>query len=69
MMLPVLADRTKLAPFLILKRKDLPKEKLPTGFLFKCIKKNGGTLRKNECRFHMRAKVNLPEKVRTLINL
>jgi hypothetical protein len=40
-MLSVLADRAKLAPFVILKRKDLLKEKLPTGIIFKCIKKNG----------------------------
>jgi len=40
-MLSFLADKTKLAPFLILKRKDLPKEKLTTGFIFKCIKKEG----------------------------
>jgi len=40
-MLSVLVDRTKLAPFVTLKRKDLPKEKLPTGIIFKCIKKNG----------------------------
>jgi hypothetical protein len=37
----ILADRTKLAPFVILKGKDVPKEKLPTGIIFKCIKKNG----------------------------
>jgi len=40
-MLSVLANRTKLAPFVILKRKDLPKEKLPTRIIFKCIKKDG----------------------------
>jgi len=40
-MLSVPADRTKLAPFVILKRKDLLKEKPPTGIIFKCIKKNG----------------------------
>jgi hypothetical protein len=39
-MLSVLADRTQLAPFVILKRKDLPREKLPAGIIFKCIKKN-----------------------------
>jgi hypothetical protein len=38
-MLSVLADRTKLAPFVTLKRKDLPKEKLPIGIIFNCIKK------------------------------
>jgi len=40
-MLSVQADRTKLVPFFILNRKDLPKENLTTGFTFKCIKKNG----------------------------
>jgi len=37
-MLSVLADITKLAPFVILKRKALPKEKFPTGIIFKYIK-------------------------------
>jgi len=40
-MVSFLADRTKLAPFLILKGKDLPKETLTTGLTFKCIKKMG----------------------------
>jgi hypothetical protein len=40
-MLSVVADRTKLATFVILKRKALPKEKLPTGIIFKSIEKNG----------------------------
>jgi hypothetical protein len=39
-MLSVLADRMKLALFVIPKKKDLPKEKLPTGIIFKCIKNN-----------------------------
>jgi hypothetical protein len=34
-MLSVLADRRKLTPFVILKRKNLPKEKLPTGIIYK----------------------------------
>jgi hypothetical protein len=38
-MLSVLADGRKLTPFVILKRKNLPKEKLPTGFIFKCNEK------------------------------
>jgi hypothetical protein len=38
-MLSVLVDRMKLVPFVILKRKDLPKENLPTVIIFKCIKK------------------------------
>jgi hypothetical protein len=38
--LSVVADRTKLTTFVILKRKALPKEKLPTGIIFNCIKKN-----------------------------
>jgi hypothetical protein len=36
MMLSVLADGRKLTPFVILRRKNLPKEKLPTGIIFKC---------------------------------
>lgn len=36
--LAVLADWMKLTQFLILKRKNLPKEKLPTGDTFKCNK-------------------------------
>jgi hypothetical protein len=35
-MLSVLADGRKQSPFVILKRKNLPKEKLPTGIIFKC---------------------------------
>jgi hypothetical protein len=38
-MLSVLADGRKLTPFVILKTKNLPKEKLPTGIVFKCNKK------------------------------
>jgi hypothetical protein len=38
-MLSVLADGSKLTPFVILWRKNLPKEKLPTGIIFKCNKK------------------------------
>jgi hypothetical protein len=38
-MLSVLADGRKLTPFVILKRKNLPKEKLPTGIIFKCNEK------------------------------
>jgi hypothetical protein len=34
-MLPVLADGRKLTPFVNLKKKNLPKEKLPTGIIFK----------------------------------
>jgi hypothetical protein len=37
--LSVLADGRKLTPFVILRRKNLPKEKLPTGIIFKCNKK------------------------------
>jgi hypothetical protein len=35
-MLSVPADGRKLTPFVILERKNLPKEKLPTGITFKC---------------------------------
>jgi hypothetical protein len=38
-MLSVLADGRKLTPFVILKRKNLPKEKLPTGIIVKCNEK------------------------------
>jgi hypothetical protein len=38
-MLSVLADGRKLTPFVILRRKNLPKEKLPTGIIFKCNEK------------------------------
>jgi hypothetical protein len=38
-MLSVLADGKKLTPFVILRRKNLPKEKLPTGIVFKCNEK------------------------------
>jgi hypothetical protein len=38
-MLSVLADGRKLTPFDILRRKNLPKEKLPTGIMFKCNEK------------------------------
>jgi hypothetical protein len=38
-MLSVLADGRKLTPFVILKRKNLPNEKLPTGIMFKCNEK------------------------------
>jgi hypothetical protein len=38
-MLSVLADGRKLTPFVILKRKKLPKEKLPIGIIFKCNEK------------------------------
>jgi hypothetical protein len=38
-MLSVVADGRKLTPFVILKRKNLPKEKLPTGIIFKCNEK------------------------------
>jgi hypothetical protein len=34
-----MADGRKLTPFVILRRKNLPKEKLPTGIIFKCYKK------------------------------
>jgi hypothetical protein len=34
-MLSILTDGRKLTPFVILKRKNLPKEKLPTGIIFK----------------------------------
>jgi hypothetical protein len=35
-MLSILAGGRKLSPFVILKRKNLPKEELPTGIIFKC---------------------------------
>jgi hypothetical protein len=35
-MLSVLADGRKLTSFVILRSKNLPKEKLPTGIIFKC---------------------------------
>jgi hypothetical protein len=35
-MLSVLADGRKLTPFVILRRKNLPKQKLPTDIIFKC---------------------------------
>jgi hypothetical protein len=38
-MFSVLADGRKLTPFVILRRKNLPKEKLPTGIIFKCNEK------------------------------
>jgi hypothetical protein len=38
-MLSVQADGRKLTPFVILRRKNLPKEKLPTGIIFKCNEK------------------------------
>jgi hypothetical protein len=38
-MLSVLADGRKLTPFVILRRKNLPKEKLPTRIIFKCYEK------------------------------
>jgi hypothetical protein len=38
-MLLFLADGRKLTPFVILRRKNLPKEKLPTGVTFKCNEK------------------------------
>jgi hypothetical protein len=38
-MLSVLADVRKLTPFVILRRKNLPKEKLPTRIIFKCNEK------------------------------
>jgi hypothetical protein len=38
-MLSVLADGRKLTPFVILRRKNLPKEKLPTGNIFNCNEK------------------------------
>jgi hypothetical protein len=38
-MLSALAGGRKLTPFAILKRKNLPKEKLPTGIIFKCNEK------------------------------
>jgi hypothetical protein len=38
-MLSLLADGRKLTPLVILKRKNLPKEKLPTGIIFKCNEK------------------------------
>jgi hypothetical protein len=40
-MLSVLADGKKLIPFVILERKDLTKEKLLTGIIFKCNEKDG----------------------------
>jgi hypothetical protein len=38
-MVSVLADGRKLTPFVILRRKNLPKENLPTGIIFKCNEK------------------------------
>jgi hypothetical protein len=38
-LLSVVADGSKLTPFVILKRKTLPKEKFPTGIVFKCNEK------------------------------
>jgi hypothetical protein len=38
-MISVQADGRKLTPFVILRRKNLPKEKLPTGIIFKCNEK------------------------------
>jgi hypothetical protein len=38
-LLSVLADGRKPTQFVILRRKNLPKEKLPTGIIFKCNKK------------------------------
>jgi hypothetical protein len=38
-MLSVVADGRKLTPFVILKRRTLPKEKLPTRIVFKCNEK------------------------------
>jgi hypothetical protein len=38
-MLSVLADGRKPTPFVILKRKNLPKENRPTGIIFKCNEK------------------------------
>jgi hypothetical protein len=38
-MLSILADRRKLASFVIPKRKNLPEEKHPTGITFKCNEK------------------------------
>jgi hypothetical protein len=38
-MLSVLADGRKLTPFVILRRKNHPKEKLHTGIIFKCNQK------------------------------
>jgi hypothetical protein len=35
----VLADGRKITPFVILKRKNLQKEKRPTGITFKCNEK------------------------------
>jgi hypothetical protein len=40
-MLSVVADGRKLTPFVILKRRTLPKEKLPTQIVFKCNEKDG----------------------------
>jgi hypothetical protein len=37
--LSVLAVGRKLTPFVILKRKNIPEEKLPTGIIFKCNEK------------------------------
>jgi hypothetical protein len=34
--LSLLADGRKLTPFFIISRKNLPKEKLPAGIIFKC---------------------------------
>jgi hypothetical protein len=38
-MLSALAEGRKLTPFVILRRKNLPKEKLPAGIIFKCNEK------------------------------
>lgn len=38
-MLCVLADGRKLPPYVILRRKSMPKEKLPTGVIFRCQEK------------------------------
>jgi hypothetical protein len=40
-MLSVLAVGRKFTPLIIPKRKNLPKEKLPTGIIFKCNEKDG----------------------------
>ncbi|KAJ8891831.1 hypothetical protein PR048_004385 [Dryococelus australis] len=40
-MLAVLADKLKIPPFVILKSKNLPRENLPSGIIFKVMKKDG----------------------------
>lgn len=40
-MLAVLADGMKLPPYVILKRKTMPKEQLPTGIIVRCQTQDG----------------------------